>query len=669
MAEHQAYPGIYMVCDPRPGEARARVQAMLENCSSTSAANPHGIVITNQTIAIEGPGFAIVAESLPAAEPSCGPGLHCDSAGVLIWTGEMFLPASWTRQSEHTPPNRVAAIVRQKLLSIGPAALAEIDGSFCGAWYDGRRHTWTVFNDRWGLIPLFWWADRERLVVSPRARLTWQASGSPLQIDENAVADLLRTQNMLDDHTLIADVHWLEPAHTLSYTGPAAGPAGTGTRLQRRRYWDFQHKPQTPSSCDAVIDSFLDASRTTIARMTDSKLPLMQGLSGGLDSRVFLAVAHELGRVPACYTSGFAYSEDMRFGRQLARMAGASHDALLIDAATLPEQLHDAILETEGLHGAGHLGLSAPIGPYLQQHRGAILIEGYLHGVLGGSDLPFDEDIPPNLPPHEHSWARDFLHGGGDPDQIGALLREDLAAESLGRWQSHVDDSFRTAPIDDPLHRAEYTIITGRSGRNDVLVPASFRRHTLARHPACDRRMIEWYATTPAQLRRARQVYVDVLRQRFPKFASVPRADSSSGMPLIDNRWLREYCWQRERLYSWWSKVRHADVRRYGRDSLAARAWTFETCRQAGLFEPMLATDARVRAWVRQGALQGLWSSACANPRRSIPLLTLLTAETMIRELERTGSHEATHGEQINEIHFRRLSVGSIQPAVLAEVS
>ncbi len=644
----RAYPGIYMVCDPRPGRARADVQAMV-----TAA----GTALTH-CVAVEGEGFAIAAVSPPVDAPGCGPAVHSDARGTLIWAGEMFPPEAWLAHSTSASPHAMAAILQRKLATLGPDALADIDGSFCGAWFSAQRQTWTVFNDRWGLIPLFWWAEGSRLIVSPRARLTWQASETPLQIEADGFADLLRTQNMLDDHTLIAGVHWLEPARSLCFDG---------RRTQTRRYWDFQHRPQTPVSYDALLDEYLEACRATLARMTDGDAPILQGLSGGLDSRVFLAVGQQLGRVPTCYTSGFAYGEDVRFGQQLARLAAAPHDKLLLDAKSLWTQLQASMADTDGLHGAGHLVLSAPIAPYLAKHAGSVLIEGYLHGVLGGSDLPDDKDIPVDRPAHTHPWALDFLHSGGSPEQIGHLLSHELAAPSLARWQSHVDDDFSRSGVDDPLHRAEYAIITGRSGRNDVLVPAMHRRHVLARHPACDRRMLAWYATTPAALRRGRQTYIDALQHRFARFARVPRADSSSGMPLLQHRWLREWCWQREKLFTAWSRWRYADVRRYGRDALAARAWAFDVCRKQGVLEVLDDPHARVLNWVRADALRDACSAARRNPRQSLLVLTLLTAETTIRDLEQVHSLRRSLGAT-EPLRFQPLgAAGSCTPA-LAEV-
>jgi hypothetical protein len=609
----------------------------------------------DRTLALEGAGYAIAAISPSGHHAHAGPAWHADARGLLVWAGEMFLPESWTGGKTADSPNSVAAIVRHRLLLDGPEILAHIDGSFCGAWFDVQANSWTIFNDRWGLIPLFWWTQGQRLIVSPKARITFQASEKPLRIDEHGVADLLRTQNMLDDHTLISGLHWLEPARCLQWDGAS---------IDTRRYWDFQHRPHAAVCSGEVLTGFVEASRSTIARMTDTGGQILQGISGGLDSRMFLAVCHELGRVPACYTSGFAYSEDMRFGRKLARAAGASHDALLLDERLLPDQLRQSILETDGLHGAGHLVMSAPIASHLARHAGAVLIEGYLHGVLGGSDLPADADVPGERPAHQHTWALDFLHGGGEPELIGNLLSPRLATDSLARWRSHVDDTFARSRVEDPLCRAEYTIVTGRSGRNDVLVPAMFRRHVLARHPACDRRMVDWYATTPACMRRARQAYVDVLRMFYPRFARVPRADGCSGMPLASENWRREYHWQAERLYSWWARRRYPQVRSWGRDSRAARAWAFDACRRAGMFEPMLACDARIYEWVRPHAVRNLWDRACREPRQSIPLLSLFTIESTVRELERPAAKTNLDAGPA----FRCLSIGAVQARECVEV-
>lgn len=631
-----AYPGLYLVCDPSPERAGALVSAMIEAAGGTPA---------EAVCAVEGLDWALAAVAPRAAEPNCGPGLYSDGRDVLVWTGEMFPPECWpAAAADGGRAGQIAGTVLRRLQVLGTQILGEIDGTFCGAWYDHRHHSWTVFNDRWGLIPVFWWSRGERLVVAPKAQLAWRACGEPLATDDTGVADLLRTANMQDDRTLIEGVHWLEPASALRWRPH---------NVRADRFWDFQHRPRPVPRYDDLLESFVEVSRQTILRQTTCRVPLRLGISGGLDSRIILALCHDIDRVPDCFTSGFAFSEDVRFGRRLARAAGAGHEPLLLNDQVIARQLEELIVETDGLHGAAHLILSGPIRDHLADEAGTVLLEGHLHGVLGGSDLPTAEDIRSPRPPHAHAWARDFLHGGGSPELMDRLLRPDLAAASRQRWCTHVDDRFWQAPVEDPLYRAEYAIIAGRSGRNDVLVPAMNRRHVLARHPACETLMIDWYASTPAPLRRGRQVYIDVLRRFFPRFARVPRADACNGFPLAQGPWLREYHWQREKLHRWWSACRYAEARRWGSSSAGLRGWALEAWKRSGGLDVLTARDARVLRWVRRDVLMELWQSAERDPRQAAPLLNLATVEVMIRALEQMPVYDDTTDG--GSLRFRRV--------------
>lgn len=641
----RAFPGIYMSCDPRAGRARADVEAMVAASGRTH----------ERMLAIEADGFAMCALSSPVNDRACGPGLHHDAGGLLVWTGEMRLPDAWHEGPSWPTPNTVARIVRDRLSAGGVEILSEIDGGFCGAWFDGGRQRWTVFNDRWGLIPLFWWNDHERLIVSPRAHLTWQASEAPLEIDTDGIVDLIRTQNMVDDHTLIDGVHWLESANALLYDGAHARP---------RPYWSYIPTPRETSTTEMIIDDYLDACGDTVKRTTDAVDAPMLGISGGLDSRLFLAVAHAMDRMPACYTLGLPYGEDTRFGRQVARAAHAPHEVVPLCGKRLCEQLRELIVDTDGLHGAAYMIVGSALPDFLEDNVGRVVLEGHMHGVLGGATLPAASDVPADRPAHTHRWARNLLHSGGDFELINNLLRADLAAATYEQWKAHADAAYKSVPDLEPLYRVEHAIVNGRNGRIESLFPATMRRDTLVRHPGCDRSFIEWARRTPAEARVSRGIFAHILRERFPRFARIPRGDGCSGLPLTNSRWQREIAWQREKLYSAWARWRYPEVRRYGRDNLGLRAWGFAMCRDNGFFEPLLAGDARMLRWIRPGALQALWQSASDEPRRCVPLFNLATAEFMIRRLEATRRLE---GRPFNVFAFARVDLDAGRKNALVE--
>jgi len=627
-------PGLVMVIDPQPNEASAVAAGMLVSLQ----ANDHP-----QVTAAEGTGFSAAAIAPPAKLPASGADVYTDNSDILIWTGDLFLPDNWPKPDAQSDPHRaVSYMLLQRLRSKGVAVFADLDGAFCGVWYDHTKNRWVIFNDRLGLLPIFWTQFGDRLVIGPSAWVTWQGSGWPLTIDEDGVVDVIRAMNVTEDHTLIEGVHWLRGGHVLFYQ-PTAGSASS---CKEYKYWEFHHLPSTARNKDEATDEYIDALKQTLVRQTAGVSSLMLGISGGMDSRMILALCDALDIRPACYTCGWPFSEDVRFGRRLAKLVGAPHEYVPLRTDLLPDLLTQLIIECDGLHSARHLGTGSTTPAYLADYAGSVLLEGHIHGILGGGCVPAPDDIDPNRAPHESAWARKHAHGGGDVHVINNLLLPDLAQRSFQRFKDQIDDRFRRAPSDDPLQRAEYASVNGRSGRNDVLGPSLWRHDVLVRSPATDRVMLDWCARTPGLWRKGKQLYMEILRRRFPKFARVQRSDYN-GLCISENRLLREYHWQREKLYRLWAAHRYPQTANYGLGGKWTTAWIFNTWRQAGDLSLITEPDARVLNWVAKPRLQAFWEQALRDPTKAVPLLSLGTIEAMVRYLESLKSSQPPSSCQI----------------------
>jgi hypothetical protein len=344
-----------------------------------------------------------------------------------------------------------------------------------------------------------------------------------------------------------------------------------------------------------------------------------------------------MGVSPHCYSAGFPFSEDVRFGRQLARVADAPHDFVPVSAQRLVEDVRRLIIESDGLHSAQHMIIGAPLPEYLQSMAGAVLLEGYLFGLLGGSGLPAENDLPIRCAPHECAWALKHAHAGAPPELIHQLLKPGVAERHQLRWQTQIDDRYHHAPGDTAIKRAEHTYVNGRCGRIDVLGTGFLRRHVTVRSPGTERILLDWCARTPGAWRRGKAIYLEVLRRRYPRFARVSRTHTD-GLPVAANTLLREWCWQREKVHRLWSRWRWAEARRWGTGSQAAHALLLQAWRRQGGLDQLLEADARVLAWISRDQLQTLWQQASHNPCRCGPLLSLGTIETMIRHLEEMGT-------------------------------
>lgn len=645
-------PGIVLVCDPRSGQSRTLVAGALDALGALPLAD--GEVPKAQVAACAGVDWAAAAVAMRASQPTAGACAFTDRSDVLVWAGEMLLPADWT--SDRTNPREaIADAVLRQLQSDGLQTIERIDGAFCGAWYQKSRRQWSVFNDKLGLIPVYYATRADRLVVGPTARAVWQATGEPLTVSDAGFCDLLRCENMVDEHTLIHGVNWLKAGHVLRWS-----PGHCGTQ----RYWDFSYSNAETRDRDEAIEQYASIVQTTVQRYAECEGPLLLGISGGLDSRMLLGMCAEIGRLPSCFTAGWSFSDDVRYGRSLARAAGASHEWVPLDENNLSDRLVQAIIATDGLHNVAHMAPATAMKAYLGGRTGSVLLEGYVQGVLGGAYVPCDEDVSAECAPHQSRWARYRLHAGGDPAVINGLLLPTLADESHRRWRERIDTTWRLAPTDDPLGKAEYVVAASRSGRIDVLGTALLRDDAWVRCPACDGAMLAWHAQTPPDMRRGKTLFAEVIRRRFPKLARVQRT-ACSGLPISENRWLREYCWQKEKIHRWWTGLRYPWTRRWGTGGYAGRAWTFESWRRAGRLDVLTAPNARVLNWVRREKLVELWEHASRDPLECGPVMALATAEIMIRHLERIrpGFRGASAG-QVKFIAMETREARRLEPAL-----
>lgn len=189
-------------------------------------------------------------------------------------------------------------------------------------------------------------------------------------------------------------------------------------------------------------------------------------------------------------------------------------------------------------------------------------------------------------------------------------------------------------------------VFSGRSGRNDVLGPMLLRRNVALRSPATDRGVLDWMARTPATWRRGKQLVAEAFRRHFPRFARVSRANHS-GFPIAEDRLLREYCWQRDKIQRWWTHYRYPKTRAWGMAGEFLTAWLFETWRQTSDMGGILDTDARILEWVQPESLNRLWALAESDPRQAAPLLTLATIEIMVRQLEQLPSQNGRPSQDV----------------------
>lgn len=271
--------GIYGSFDDHalpPGEeARARTMASLV---AHRGPDHDGVFITASAI-LGCRRLAIVDPSAQAAQPFTSP----DGKVALVCNGEIYNAPELRRRyasrypfrSDHNDVEPVLALY----LDHGEAAIAELDGMFGLAIYDGRAQRLLLARDRAGEKPLFY--TRRALNGATATTLRFASETQALLVGATCapalcmqgLAQYLQLGYTLAPHTIFEDIASLEAGQLLIADRD-------GIRL--RRYWDVA-ETHTGTTV-ATPRETLERIESAVAAQAVADVPVGVFLSGGVDS-------------------------------------------------------------------------------------------------------------------------------------------------------------------------------------------------------------------------------------------------------------------------------------------------------------------------------------------------------------------------------------------------
>ena len=198
----------------------------------------------------------------------------------------------------------------------GEAFFNAFRGSFSGALYDKRADKWIVYTCHTGEKQIFYKQLEDGFLMASEMRFmveTMKANHIRPEVDKTGCYFSLTHGFCIEDRTLVKDVHKLIAGHYLRIQNG---------RLEVIQYHRFTNKPVEMTAEEAVegIDRlFRQAIKRAFEKDIEYGYRHLTCLSGGLDSRMTVWVAHEMG-----YTdqSNIDYSQsyylDFRISQQIA---------------------------------------------------------------------------------------------------------------------------------------------------------------------------------------------------------------------------------------------------------------------------------------------------------------------------------------------------------------
>ncbi len=193
---------------------------------------------------------------------------YADLRGDLLSRGHKFVTRSDTESIVHLYEE------------YGEDCFRRLRGMFAIAIWDSRAQKLLLARDRVGKKPLFYSANRQRILFGSELKCLLAADGVPRTVDAQAVSDYFSFGYIPAPKTIYRDIRKLLPGHYL-----VASRKG----LQETSYWDISfggHEDRTEQEwCEEIRHALCEATR--IRLMSD--VPLGAFLSGGVDSSAIVS--------------------------------------------------------------------------------------------------------------------------------------------------------------------------------------------------------------------------------------------------------------------------------------------------------------------------------------------------------------------------------------------
>lgn len=452
-----------------------------------------------------------------------------DAAIWITYNGECYNYAelaSELRQGGHRFRSQSDTEVILRLYEErGARFLDAIDGMFALAIWDSRRQTLLLARDRFGIKPLYYFADDKHFLFASEMKGLLADPRVPAGIDAAALGEYFHLLSIPDARCILKDVRKLPPGHYLQVSRRG---------VEQRRYWDLTVAPDPGLPFETACGEFEAHLASAVRSHMVADVPVGAFLSGGVDSSAIVSAASQAATAPLKTFSitfpGLSEFDESRYASTVAAHCGAHHHEFHL-APGLVDGLSQVVWHADEPFAISSAFALFFLAQLARQHVKVVLSGDGGDEVFAGY-VWRHADFPPltgtaatignGLASHLRTLAEWFYaaaatmrqHPIGVRDErylrsfacfhcedLAELLQPDAASAILeGIEDSVVQRCYDTAPGRDQLDRKLYadiktTLVSEMLTKVDRMTMA----HGLeARVPLLDHHLVSWAFTLPS---------------------------------------------------------------------------------------------------------------------------------------------------------------------------
>jgi asparagine synthase (glutamine-hydrolysing) len=368
--------------------------------------------------------------------------------------------------------------------------------------------------DRIRSIPLYYSETPEKLLISDDAHTLKEATLA--RPDDGRAAEFLVTGFVTGRDTLFDGIEQLLAGEYLIHD-KRTGKTGLYSHYQ------YQHGEFFPVSAEQMVERMDEVCTNVFTRLIESTVDqgkhIVVPLSGGLDSRILVAMLKRLGVEDiTCFTYGIRNNRESRFSREVAAALGYPWYFVEYTAATWEEMYSSPELQ-EVLRYSGNLTVL----PHIQDMaairelkkldiipEGSVFIPGHGADVLSGCKIPRTYDVRRGCTAEEavHYILADH-HSYWDWSNIEPL--QNLFEERVKAIipQVHAED------CESGANAIEFFDYKERQTKYIINSVRTYEYYGYEwRIPFWDNELIEFFMKVPLQYRISQRLYKQFARER-----------------------------------------------------------------------------------------------------------------------------------------------------------
>lgn len=229
------------------------------------------------------------------------------------------------------------------LMKKGPAGIPVLQGFFAFALYDNQERSLLLARDRFGIKPLLYYRDEDRLLFASEMKALIKL-GIPRQLDRASMEIYFQINYIPGPWTIYRDVLKLMPGHWMQIKGK---------EVDVQQYYEIPATtlPEyTNLSYDKGKALLKEKLEEAVVKRLVSDVPLGAFLSGGIDSSVIVALASKHVSQLKTFSIGFKDEpmfDETHYAASVARMYKTDHTEFSLTTVDLLDCLYDVLDYTD----------------------------------------------------------------------------------------------------------------------------------------------------------------------------------------------------------------------------------------------------------------------------------------------------------------------------------